>query len=180
MKITTPCEYVQAAMRTKSPHFNPERATRNEMRSLLADAVSVGEQSKIIKKAIFGGKEREPSGYKLRLAECPSPDILHAILGVLNEAGEIANAVSDDDAYLKVRNTIDYNNLDEEMGDLLWFIACYCEGRGCLMEQLMERNIAKLKARFPDRFDSDKNENRDVQAEKRAMGGGDETYNPAS
>ena len=39
-------------------------------------------------------------------------------------------------------------------------------GEGISVESVMEKNIAKLQARFPDKFDSDKALNRDLAAER--------------
>ena len=50
--------------------------------------------------------------------------------------------------------------MKKEVGDLLWFIAEYCTANGWLLEDVMQMNIDKLKARYPEGFDPEKSQNR--------------------
>lgn len=102
------------------------------------------------------------------------PEIMHACFGAANETGEIFRNIKRASYGGK---DLDLTNLDEEFGDLLWFVALYCDGRGTTISDLMDKNIAKLKVRFPDKFTVDKNENRDTEAEAAAMR--HETFRPA-
>jgi len=80
------------------------------------------------------------------------PDILHAALGVASEAGEFADPVKKAIFYGK---PVDLVNMDEEVGDILWYLALYCNTRGIIMGELMDRNIAKLRKRYPEKFTED-------------------------
>lgn len=40
----------------------------------------------------------------------------------------------------------------KELGDLLWGIAEYCTAKGWMLEDIMQMNIDKLKARYPHGF----------------------------
>lgn len=97
-------------------------------------------------------------------------DIVHAIIGVCTEGGESLDVVKKAFFYGK---PVDYVNLDEEMGDKLWYIAMYCRARGITIEQLMEQNIKKLRARFPDKFTMEQAITRDLAAERAALEGSD-------
>lgn len=44
----------------------------------------------------------------------------------------------------------------KEVGDLLWFIAEYCTVNNWELEEVMQLNINKLIARFPDGFEADR------------------------
>lgn len=44
----------------------------------------------------------------------------------------------------------------KEVGDILWGIAEYCTAKGWHLEDVMQMNIDKLKARYPEGFDPDK------------------------
>lgn len=82
--------------------------------------------------------------------------ILHALHGMVGEIGEIHSL------YQKVYqgHELDENHLQKEVGDLLWFIAEFCTANGWWMTDIMQMNIDKLIARFPDGFSSDKSLNR--------------------
>jgi NTP pyrophosphatase (non-canonical NTP hydrolase) len=99
------------------------------------------------------------------LADLPSvfDNELHMALGMVTEAGEFADVYKKSLAYNK---PIDYVNLKEELGDLLWYIANFCNLQGWNMSDVMETNIKKLELRFPEKFTQDKAINRDIKAER--------------
>lgn len=76
----------------------------------------------------------------------------HALHGLTGEVGEIH------DIYQKTYqgHAADEEHLKKELGDLLWFIAEYCTAMGWELEEIMQMNIDKLKARYPEGFDPDK------------------------
>lgn len=76
----------------------------------------------------------------------------HALHGMVGEIGEIHSL------YQKVYqgHEIDYDHMKKELGDLLWFIAEYCTAMDWKLEDIMQLNIEKLLARFPDGFEVDK------------------------
>lgn len=98
------------------------------------------------------------------------PSILHASLGVMSEAGELADIVKKAQFGEKAP---DLDHLDEEFGDILWYVTLYALYRGTTLEELMEKNVAKLRVRYPSGFDPSKMEEsgRDRAAEAAAMKG---------
>jgi hypothetical protein len=66
---------------------------------------------------------------------------------------------------------LDEDNLKEEIGDLLWYVALICNTLGIQMSDCMESNIRKLQKRFPEKFDQElaKEENRDRESEMEAV-----------
>jgi uncharacterized protein YabN with tetrapyrrole methylase and pyrophosphatase domain len=60
-------------------------------------------------------------------------------------------------------------NLAEEMGDLFWYIAVICDALEVSFEDVMERNIAKLKARYGDKFTEHAATNRNLEEERRIL-----------
>ena len=143
-------------------------------------------------------------------------DLSHMILGLISEYNEYQDAVTYKDEV----------NKNEEVGDMYWYVANYCNMRNinptfdynigyenyayCLsklsnivkryvaynkeidkleekywingilfnlnsmyidttMETVLEKNINKLKVRFPDKFDTEKAINRDLNAEYNAL-----------
>lgn len=95
--------------------------------------------------------------------------LLHAVIGLVTEAGEAADMMKKHIFYGK---PIDKVNLAEEVGDLLWYAAIVCRLTGLSVEQLMEMNINKLAKRFPEKFTEELAENRDLAAERATLESG--------
>lgn len=92
--------------------------------------------------------------------------LVHAAIGMCTEAGELQDALK---KHLFYGRQFDRVNAIEEVGDLLWYAALACKALGTTLEAVMERNIAKLKARYPAKFE-DVIE-RDHEAERAALEG---------
>lgn len=77
---------------------------------------------------------------------------MHALHGMVGEIGELHSI------YQKIYQG--HKDMDEhkkkEIGDLLWFIAEYCTANGWDLDHIMRMNIDKLRARYPDGFDSER------------------------
>lgn len=73
----------------------------------------------------------------------------HGILGVATESQELCETWLD---HLENGTELDAVNLREECGDVLWYLACILRECKSDFEQSMAGNIAKLKERFPDKF----------------------------
>lgn len=73
----------------------------------------------------------------------------HALHGMVGEIGELHSI------YQKVYQGHDFSeeHAKKEVGDLLWFIAEYCTAHYWSLEEVMELNIDKLRARYPEGFD---------------------------
>jgi len=72
--------------------------------------------------------------------------ILHSILAINSEAGELANA------YIKklgYNQRLDLKNVEEELGDILFFIQDLCSCYGWSIGGLIARNMDKLEKRYP-------------------------------
>ena len=89
--------------------------------------------------------------------------IFHAVVGVSTEATELLEAM---DLY---DPNLDYTNLLEEFGDIDWYKAIGVDEIGGDWEDLLTKNIAKLKARFPDKFSNEDAINRDTDAEREIL-----------
>ena len=92
--------------------------------------------------------------------------LLHASIGIATEAGELQDALK---KHLFYGREFDRVNAIEEVGDLLWYASLACEALGTTLEDAMERNIAKLKARYPAKFEDVVE--RDHKAERAALEG---------
>lgn len=108
------------------------------------------------------GNERSPE-HNMMVARA-----IHACLGLMSEAGEIADALKKHIIYSK---ELDLINLMEEAGDQTWYVALLLSAVKKTMEEAYEKNIAKLKARFGDKFDAASALNRDAVKERAILEG---------
>lgn len=93
-------------------------------------------------------------------------NLLHASMGLSTEANEIVDILKKRIFYGK---PIDEVNFQEEIGDLFWYIALACRELNLDFENILDINIKKLKARFPDKFTKDKALNRDLKTEREIL-----------
>lgn len=103
-----------------------------------------------------------------RLQSQPSLQLMHAAMGCATEAGELVDAIK---KHLFYGKPVDRVNLIEEAGDVLWYLALLLDTLGCPFEEAMDRNIAKLRTRFPDKFTEGDAINRNLDAEREALVG---------
>jgi NTP pyrophosphatase (non-canonical NTP hydrolase) len=96
--------------------------------------------------------------------------MMHAVLGMITELGELCDPLK---KHLIYGATLDTKNLAEEIGDQAWYSNLFIDALEVRLASIWERNIAKLRARFPDKFTEEKALNRDLDAEKRALEGND-------
>ena len=96
--------------------------------------------------------------------------LMHAAMGMVTESGEFMDAFKKLTIYGKV---IDKTNLVEEIGDIFWYCALACRTLGVSFEEVFDRNIQKLKIRYPEKFTSENALNRDLKAEREALEGAD-------
>jgi len=94
--------------------------------------------------------------------------ILHAALGCITEAGELADNIK---KHLFYGKAFDDVNAVEEAGDLLWYLAILFDTLDLTFEEVMEKNIAKLKARYPNKFTEEKAVNRNLEVERKILEG---------
>lgn len=80
------------------------------------------------------------------------PLILSA-LGLAGEAGEVADEVK---KWLNHGHPLNFDKLDKEIGDILWYCARYALWRGVPLGDLAMQNIEKLRARYPEGFDTER------------------------
>ena len=81
---------------------------------------------------------------------------LHALHGMVGEIGEIHSIYQKE----YQGHDVDLEHIKKELGDLLWFIAEYCTACELELEEIMQMNIDKLKARYPEGFECEKSLNR--------------------
>jgi len=93
-------------------------------------------------------------------------DILHAIIGIATEGAELLDPIKKAMFYGK---PLDMVNFDEEIGDILWYVAIYCEARGINILDIMRQNNAKLRSRYPEKFGTQEALFRDLETERAVL-----------
>lgn len=76
----------------------------------------------------------------------------HALHGMVGEIGELHSL------YQKRYQGHDFDeeHAKKELGDLLWFVAEYCSAWSWALEDVMQLNIDKLIARYPEGFSEER------------------------
>ncbi len=83
--------------------------------------------------------------------------LANAALGLTGEAGETAELIK---KHLFHATPLDRDAIVKELGDCLWYIAAFATVLDIEMKEIAEQNIAKLKRRYPEGFDTERSRNR--------------------
>lgn len=83
--------------------------------------------------------------------------LINGVMGLCGESGEAIDLVK---KHLAQGHALDREALIKELGDVAWYLAETAYALDVPLEEVLERNIAKLKARYPQGFDSARSENR--------------------
>ena len=137
-----------------------------------------------IKKFMFYGRENEGLNRITEVARVMHPDschdidfasllpnkskedavrIFHGIIGIITEAGELAEALAQ---AIVTGEQLDLTNVAEEVGDNQWYAAAILRVLGTTFDDVQRTNIAKLRARFPNKFTEFDANHRNLDAER--------------
>lgn len=78
-------------------------------------------------------------------------------LGLAGEAGEVVEIVK---KYLGHGHGFDRDKLAKELGDVMWYVATLADACGLDLSDIAQKNIDKLKARYPEGFSHEASRNR--------------------
>lgn len=95
-----------------------------------------------------------------------TPRIEHAVYGIATEAGELMDALKQSKIYGK---GLDKTNLVEEVGDVMWYLALLCDELEITFEEVWDKNIRKLKARYPEKFSKKNAAKRNLEKERQEL-----------
>ena len=84
----------------------------------------------------------------------------NAALGLCGESGEVADLIKKILYQGHLFDRTVQEKLLNELGDIRWYLELAAIAMDVTMEEIEERNVAKLKARYPDGFSSDRSRNR--------------------
>jgi NTP pyrophosphatase (non-canonical NTP hydrolase) len=83
--------------------------------------------------------------------------LANAALGLTGEAGETAEIIK---KHLFHATPLDQDALIKELGDCLWYIGAFATVLGVSLDDVAQRNIDKLRKRYPEGFDPERSRNR--------------------
>lgn len=92
-------------------------------------------------------------------AEVDAGAVLNACLGISGEAGELNDIIK---KWIFHKKELNMDHVKKEVGDVCWYIALFCEAMGIKLDEVMQININKLVARYPEGFDVLRANNRSI------------------
>ncbi|MBO7184248.1 MAG: nucleoside triphosphate pyrophosphohydrolase family protein [Oscillospiraceae bacterium] len=84
--------------------------------------------------------------------------LINGVMGLCGESGEAIDLVK---KHLHQGHPLDKEKLIKELGDIAWYLAEVAYALDTDLDTVLELNIAKLKARYPEGFDTEKSINRE-------------------
>ena len=79
--------------------------------------------------------------------------LINAVMGLCGESGEAIDIVK---KHLHQGHELDKEKLQKELGDIAWYLAEAAYALDIPLDEILEGNIAKLKERYPQGFDTEK------------------------
>ncbi len=92
--------------------------------------------------------------------------LLHATMGLVTESAEVLDLLKKHYAYGRPLNI---NKVKNELADVFHYLTMANNMLGIGIEDLMNINKAKLDIRYPDGYTNEKANNRDTEAEQKAV-----------
>ena len=79
--------------------------------------------------------------------------LLNGVMGLCGESGEAIDIVK---KWLAQGHELDKAHLAKELGDIAWYLAETATALGLTLEEILQANIDKLRARYPEGFGTEK------------------------
>ena len=83
--------------------------------------------------------------------------LINGVMGLCGEAGEAIDIVK---KHLAQGHELDREKLIKELGDVAWYLAETATALDIDLEEVLTRNIEKLKKRYPEGFKTENSVNR--------------------
>jgi NTP pyrophosphatase (non-canonical NTP hydrolase) len=162
-------DYLRDSERTMAANYFSDLVTAPHLDFTLQAVITSGAWADRVKRALFYGKEMPDARVFSMTSIQHRPefkDLLHATLGCVTEAAEMAEHVLD---ILGGRKVLDRVNVIEELGDIQWYVALALRFVHSDFAETFETNIAKLRKRFPDKFTEVQALSRDLTGERAVL-----------
>ena len=114
------------------------------------------------------GKDKERlNGFSCKVAVVNSmrnrplngAELICGAMGLNGEAGEVVDLIK---KIVFHGHEFDIDAICKELGDVCWYVALVCNSLGINLEDVMQKNIDKLKERYPDGFTEKASINRKI------------------
>lgn len=79
--------------------------------------------------------------------------LINGVMGLCGESGEVIDIVK---KHLAQGHELDRDKLIKELGDVAWYLAETATALDVDLEEVLAGNIAKLKARYPEGFSTER------------------------
>lgn len=87
--------------------------------------------------------------------------LMNALMGLCGESGEAIDVMK---KHLFQGHPLDRAKLLKELGDVAWYLAEAATGLGVPLSEILQGNLDKLHARYPQGFDTNRSQNRETEA----------------
>lgn len=84
--------------------------------------------------------------------------LINSVMGLCGESGEAIDIVK---KHLHQGHALDKEKLIKELGDIAWYLAEAAYALDIPLDQVLKANIAKLRDRYPEGFDTEKSLHRE-------------------
>lgn len=173
-------EYTEGVLRTASGKFHGDSYSLEAALAVMNNFIQAGELLDQMKKALYYGRDvQSVHEQHIKSLAIQSPltyswgsldqSMMHGLIGISTEAVELVEALA---RYIQTDGQVlDKTNLNEELGDLFWYVALtlYCLGTLKDINPIMRLNLLKLYARFPDKFTEASANHRDLSLERSVL-----------
>lgn len=100
-----------------------------------------------VKYASFVSGLKKPGGDILATLDPVKVDIIHMAIGIVGEAGEVADEVK---KYVAYNTSLQLNKLIKELGDIEFYLEGIRQALGITRADVISANIKKLSERYGD------------------------------
>ena len=83
--------------------------------------------------------------------------LINSVMGLCGESGEAIDIVK---KHLHQGHELDREKLIKELGDIAWYLAEAATALDVSLEDVLERNIEKLRSRYPEGFSTERSVHR--------------------
>ena len=95
------------------------------------------------------GNEYQYLAMRTASAKTENDMLYHGVFGLTSEAGEVSGLLQK----VYQGHELDEEHMMTELGDCMWMIAEICTAMQFDLDEVMQTNIDKLKARYPNGFE---------------------------
>lgn len=84
--------------------------------------------------------------------------LINSVMGLCGESGEVIDLVK---KHVSHGHPLNREKLIDELGDVAWYLVECATVLDVTLEEVLERNIEKLKKRYPEGFSTERSINRE-------------------